>query len=151
MARGRVTSVEQRRVLVERVEFRGHPMVLALHPTTIEVTTEDRLTGKGDCIVGVGSRVGCSGLNGVVRAALARDEARVVLTFVVGRYEFVVNARGDSRLTLSHPHDIVIRKSEFISDRTLAVGASAAAKDMPRGMVRALSEGTSGYLEIRVS
>ncbi|MDV3277654.1 MAG: DUF371 domain-containing protein [Nitrososphaerales archaeon] len=137
--------------LAERIGFRGHPMVLALHPTTIEVTTESHLTRKGDCIVGVGSDAGCAGLSEGTKEALRRDGARVVLRFVVAGESFVVNAEGDSRLTFTHPHDMVIRKSDFISDRTLAVRASAAAKDMPRRMVEALrGEGTTGYLEIGV-
>jgi uncharacterized protein len=139
-------------VLKERVSFRGHPMVLALHPTTIEITTETHLTRKGDCIVGVGARAGCAGLTEETKAALMRDGARVVLRFVVGGESFLVTARGDSRLTLTHPHDIVIRKSDFVSDRTLAVGASAAAKDIPRSMAKSLCrDGAQGYLEIEVS
>jgi hypothetical protein len=126
-------------------------MVLALHPTTIEVTTETHLTRKGDCIIGVGSDAGCGGLRDTTKEALRKDGAKVLLKFVVGGESFVVTAKGDSRLTLTHPHDIVIRKSDFISDRTLAVGASAAAKDMPRSMVEALrEEKTTGYLEIGV-
>lgn len=137
--------------LTERIGFRGHPMVLALHPTTIEVTTDSHLTRKGDCIIGVRSDAGCAGLSQRTKKALRRDGARVVIRFVVGDESFVVSARGDSRLTLTHPHDIVIRKSDFVSDRTLAVGASAAAKDIPRSMVEVLrGEGTTGYLEIGV-
>ena len=136
----------------ERVEFWGHPMVLALHPTTIEITTETHLTRKGDCIVGVRAQVGCAGLGEATRVALMRDDARVQLRLAVAGEVFVVSARGDSRLLLTHPHDMVIRKSEFISDRTLAVGASAAAKDIPRRMARALSNADArGYLEIEVS
>ena len=152
MAPGQARVVEQGQRVVETVGFRGHPMVLALHPTTIEITTEASLTRRGDCIVGVGSRVGCSGLGDAIRKALMRDEARVVLRLVVGTGTFVVTARGDRRLTLTHPHDMVIRKSDFVSDRTLAVGASAAAKDIPRSMVRALrSKETTGHLEIEVT
>jgi hypothetical protein len=146
-----VHTVRERQVVRERVGFRGHPMVRALHPTTIEITTETRLTRKGDCIVGVGASVGCSGLSDAARVALMNDEAKVELRFVVGGETFVVAARGDRRLTLTHQHDMVIRRSDFISDRTLAVRASAAAKDMPRSIVRALRSGeTTGCLEIEV-
>jgi hypothetical protein len=152
MVRGHPGPVVERQVLRERVSFRGHPMVLALHPTTIEITTETHLTRKGDCIVGVGASSGCSGLSEGVKAALRRDDARVVLRVVVGGESFAVTCRGDARLSLTHPHDIVIRKSDFISDRTLAVGASAAAKDIPRTIAKALTSADArGYLEIEVS
>lgn len=47
----------------------------------------------------------------------------------------VVTARGDGRLTLSHPSDIVVRRSDYVCDRTLAVGADKAAVDLSRDLV----------------
>jgi hypothetical protein len=65
---------------------------------------------------------------------------------------FDVRARGDPRLELSHARDIVIRKSDFASERTLAVKADAAAKDIPRKMVELLrNPETEGYIEIEVT
>jgi len=70
----------------------------------------------------------------------------------VGNHAFEVRAEGDPRLELSHPKDIVIRRSDFVSDRTLAVHADAAAKDVPREMVRLLRDPcTLGRLEIEVA
>ncbi len=46
---------------------------------------------------------------------------------------------------------MVIRRSRFTSDRTLAVGASAAARDIPRSIVSKLKNAeTVGALEIEV-
>jgi len=134
------------------VTFHGHPMVRSAHPTTIEVTTEDHLTPRGDCIVGVGASSGCAQLDPRVKEGLRRKGSRVTIRLVVGSLVFEVKAEGDPRLELSHPSDIVIRRSDFISDRTLAVRADASAKDIPRGMVRLLREpGTVGRLEIEVA
>jgi len=140
------------RTAKEVVEFRGHSMVRSLHPTTIEVTTEDRLTEKGDCIIGVGAAKGCLELSEEVKEGLRRKDSKVTIRIVVGDHEFQVNARGDPRLGLSHPHDMVIRKSDFVCDRTLAVHADAAARNLPREMVMLLRDpGTTGRLEIEVS
>jgi hypothetical protein len=134
---------------VERIAFRGHPMVSALHPTTIEITTEEHLTANGDCIVGVGAEKGCAQLQQAVKAAIKRGSTTVRLRISVGPDSFVVMASGDPRLTLTHPHEIVVRKSEFISDRTIAVRASAAAKDIPRPMVARLRDPrTVGFFEV---
>jgi hypothetical protein len=117
----------------------------------MEVTTDGHLTEKGDCIIGVGADKGCAGISQAVREGLRRTGAKVTIRIRVGGRTFQAAAQGDSRLELSHPHDIVIRKSGFVSDRTLAVGASAAAKDIPRDMVRLLrSPATTGTLEIEV-
>jgi hypothetical protein len=136
---------------VERIMFHGHPMVRSLHPTTIEITTEERLTEKGDCIVGVGAAKGCSQLSETLKTALRSEQARVRIRVLVGDESFELTAEGDKGLELSHPHDIVIRRSRFVSGRTLAVGASAAAKDIPRSIVSKLKNAeTVGALEIEV-
>ena len=134
------------------VTFRGHPMVRSTHPTTIEVTTEDHLTPRGDCIVGVGASSGCAQLGLELKEGLRREGSRVTITLFVGPYNFEVKAEGDPRLELSHPRDIVIRRSNYASDRTVAVRANAAARDIPREIVRQLREPkTVGRLEIEVA
>ena len=135
----------------ETIRFHGHPVVRAEHATTIEITTEEHLTENGDCIVGVGASMGCAGLQAETKAALRREEAKVTLRIRVREMVFELKARGDPRLELTHPHDMVIRKSPFVSDRTLAVSANAAAVDLPREMVRTLTDPkVSGFLEIEV-
>jgi len=127
-------------------------MVRSAHPTTIEVTTEDHLTPQGDCIVGVSASTGCAQLDPQLKEGLRRKGSRVRIRMLVGPYIFEVRAEGDPRLELSHLHDIVIRKSDYVSDRTLAVHADAAARDIPREIVRRLREpGTVGRLEIEVA
>ena len=134
------------------VTFRGHPMVRSAHPTTIEVTTEAYLTPKGDCIVGVGASAGCAQLDKQLKEGLRRKGSGVTIRLLVGTHAFTVKAEGDPRLELSHPHDIVIRKSDYVSDRTLAINADAAARDIPREMVRELKNpDTVGRLEIEVA
>jgi len=126
-------------------------MVRSAHPTTIEITTEDYLTESGDCIVGVGASKGCAQLDEKVKQGLRTKGSPVTIRLVVRDMVFAVNAKGDPRLELSHPHDMVIRKSDFTSDRTLAINADAAARNLPREMVHALKDPkTEGRLEIEV-
>jgi hypothetical protein len=137
--------------VVESILFRGHPMVRSTHPTTIEITTEEYLTENGDCIIGVGAAKGCAQLDQRLREGLRKMNSPVSIRILVGDQTFQVNARGDPRLALSHPHDMVIRKSDFISERTLAVHADAAARNLPRGMVHLLKDPrTIGRLDIEV-
>lgn len=137
--------------LVERVSFRGHPMVRALHPRTIEVTREDHLTERGDCIIGVGADKGCSDLDSRVRTALRDGSARVRFRIVVGAREFEFEGSGDAGLTLEDPREMVIRTTGFVSGRTLAVRAGASAADIPREMVTSLQRPDAvGRLELEV-
>ena len=146
-----LSGVAERQVLRETVVFRGHPMVRALHPTTIEVTTEEDLTARGDCIIGVAADKGCEQLGEAARAAIRTAGARVRIKILVGGLQFVVKARGDPGLQLSDRHEMVVRRSSFLSERTLAVHADFAARDIPRPMIRMLTHPeTVGRLEIEV-
>lgn len=134
------------------VGFRGHPMVRSLHPTTIEVTTDEELTVRGDCIIGVRATKGCAQLSRNVKEGLRTPGAKVKVRISVGGESFVVRALADPRLELSNPHDIVVRKSFFVSDRTLALGADRSARDLPRSMVQALKDPEAeGTFELEVS
>lgn len=135
----------------DEVEFRGHPLVTSLHRNTIEVTREPSLTLKGDCIIGVSADKGLSDLTTEVREALMLEDARVTIAIRVEGKEFIVRAEGSPRLTLVSHEEMVIRKSEFTSDRTLAVHADAAAKDIPREIVEMLRSPSSvGTLRLEV-
>jgi len=136
--------------VLERVGFKGHPLVSAIHPTTLELTKEEDLTSRGDCVIGVNADKAASDLDPSLKRALRTKGARVRLTLEVGRERFWFRARGDRALSLDDTRDIVIRRSKFISRRTLAIGAEAAAKDIPRGMVENLKKRKKGVMTIEV-
>lgn len=137
--------------LSEEVKFFGHPMVRSLHRTTIEITKDSHLTWDGDCIIGVRADKGPSDLAQDLKEAIRRTGSMVRLTIEVPPEKFQVNARGSDLLTLQDPHEMVIRRSDFISDRTLAVGADKSARDVPRTMVEKLrSSDCAGRLTIEV-
>jgi hypothetical protein len=147
----RLGNAEQRERIRDTVLFHGHPLVSALHPTTIEITTEESLTENGDCIIGVGAEKGCAGLSDAIKRGLRCEASQITIRLVVGSSTFSVRGQGDPRLSLADVHDIVIRKSGFISDRTIAVRADCAAKDIPRRMVAELRRpDTLGRMEVEV-
>ncbi len=135
----------------EEVEFFGHPMVRSAHRNTIEVTKAADLTARGDCIIGVRADKGPADLARVVRECIMDDRSEVLLTIQVEPEEFLVRAVGSSGLSLTDAHEMVVRRSEFVSARTLAIRADAAAKDIPRRMVEALRDpARRGLLRIEV-
>ncbi len=81
---------------------------------------------------------GVRGLPMVLKEALSRDVGGAVLTIRAQRESFQVEGRGSSALTFQNQAEIVVRKSGFISDRTLLINADRAAKDVPRSLVRIL-------------
>ena len=118
----------------------GHPAVVSNHPTTIEITKEGHLTPKGDCVVAINSSKGLVDLPSELKKILSSRKGRARVTLTTGPFEFVIEGSGDPRLTFSHIRDLVIRKSGFISDRTLMIHADKAANDIPREMVRLLQD-----------
>ncbi len=115
----------------------GHKNVMALHKTTIEITKDTMLTPAGDCIAAVGADKGFLDLAPPVLEAM-RGGA-ITLTFEVGGHTWSVSGRGDPSLEMSHPTEMVIRKSTYCCPRTLMIRADKAACDMPRDMVGALT------------
>jgi hypothetical protein len=118
----------------------GHQAVLSTHPTTLELTREDVLSKNGDCIVAVGSSAGLRDLPKPMKNALSSEACRARLTLKLDTHRFTIEGRGARGLTFSHPTDIVVRKSNFVSDRTLMVRANRAAADLPRSFVELLQD-----------
>ena len=49
-----------------------------------------------------------------------------------------INASGSPKLILTHRTELVIRKSDYISNRTLAVNADKSSADLPREIIEKL-------------
>ena len=60
-------------MIIEEIEFNGHPEVRGEHKTTMEITTEKHLTEKGDCIIGVNAKVACNTLNSKIKEEIQKD------------------------------------------------------------------------------
>lgn len=88
----------------------------------------------------VGSEKGLSDLSVELKTALAQTGARGLLIISAGRFNFEVRGYGHPGLKFSHTAEIVVRKTGFISDRTLMVNADRSASDVPREMVRLLQD-----------
>ena len=132
----------------ERISCRGHPFVRGTHPTTFEVTTEGRLTRQGDCIIGVKADKGAGGLSAEFRRVLADDRAVLLTRLTAGGHTVVARGRGSSKMTLTHPTDLVWRRSSYVCSRTVAIHCDQTAATLPRELIRALREGSELEVEM---
>lgn len=126
--------------LRETFKARGHPNITASHRTTLMVTREPDVTLRGDCIVAVAAEKGLRDLDPQVKEAMRIRDAKIRLILQADGLTFQVSGRGDPRLTLSHPTDIVTRRSSYVCDRTLMIGADKAANDIEPRLVRMLQK-----------
>ncbi len=121
--------------ITEIIHARGHHNVLSTHDTTFEVTKETELTTRGSCIICVCASKGAMDLGAELKQAMRRDETRITIIIEADGTRDVVNAKGSRLLQLNHPTDLVIRKSNYVCGRTLAIGADKAAKDLSRKLI----------------
>ena len=122
----------------DEVTFYGHPNVRSLHPKSIEITTDGYLTPRGDCIIGIRANKGCANLSESIRRGLKSASAIVKIEIMTGNESLAIKGRGDERLSMLNPQDIVLRRTNFVCPRTMSILCDKASSDVPREIVRLL-------------
>jgi len=124
--------------VTEIMDAYGHENVLSTHETTFEITKKAHLTKRGDCIIAVKATKGLTDLLPEFKEAVRKENAKITITIEADAVKEVINAQGSPHLLFSHPKDLVIRKSDYVCGRTLAVKADKAACDLSRQLVQRL-------------
>jgi hypothetical protein len=124
--------------------------VAGTHTSTWELTSDDWLTPAGDCIVGVEADPTPTEFDPTFVAACRDADATIVATLRADGQEAIVTGRGDPDLTFEDDRSLVARTSDYVDDRTVMVGADAAAADLDRDLVAALADGAALTLTLRV-
>ena len=116
----------------------GDPNIRATHKTTIEITKDDHLTERGDCILGIRAD---RGLKDIKNFLDSHKGKKLIVEFIVDDLSDRVTGYLDPRLSFLDERDIVIRKSSYICKRTLMINADKSAAEIDRSIVRKLREG----------
>ncbi|MDF2726506.1 MAG: hypothetical protein K0S84_49 [Nitrososphaera sp.] len=124
----------------DEVIFYGHPNIRSLHAKTIEITKDEHLTPRGDCIIGVKANKACADLDESFKHRLKSNLSVIKIEIMVGDESFIISGRGDERLSMLNSNDIVIRKTNFVCPRTMSVLCDKASSDVPRKLVRILQD-----------
>lgn len=127
-------------MITEEIIFYGHPNILSLHPRTLEITKDKNLSLRGDCIIGVNANKSCNELTFEIKERLKKNNTEVEVEIIVEPYSFVIKGHGNQNLSLTHPHDIVLRKSKFTCSRTLSIDCNYSSFELPREMVYLLKD-----------
>jgi len=122
----------------EVIFAQGHENIQATHKTTLEFTKDQHISKKGDCIVAVAADKALANLSTEFKEKLRNTHAKLIMIIEAGEIFEQVNAQGSPQLILAHPTDIVIRKSDYVCSRTLAVRADRASYDLSRDFVEKL-------------
>jgi hypothetical protein len=116
----------------------GHENIRAVHPSTLMFTKEKHLSKTGDCIVAVGAEKAVTDLSFEFKEELKKPNAKLTMIIEADGSTQQINASGAPKLVLTNTIDMVIRKSNYISDRTLAIRADKSSIDLPRDFVEKL-------------
>jgi hypothetical protein len=116
----------------------GHENIQATHKTTFEITKEAQLSRRGDCIIAVSANKTMTDFSSEFKENLHKEKAKIMILIEAGDAAEVVNAFGSPRLILTHRTDMVVRKSNYICNRTLAIQADKAACDLSRKLAEKL-------------
>ena len=116
----------------------GHRNIQATHRSTLEITKENQLSKKGDCIIAVSADKALADLSPEFRKKLRNKNAKMTMLIEAEGIDEVANAFGSRRLILAHPTDMVVRKSSYVCSRTLAIKADKAAWDLSRKLIERL-------------
>lgn len=106
---------------------RGHKNITGKHRNTLEFTKDKDLSLAGDCIVGVDSDFSLKDIEKV----LTWDYAK--MTIRIGDKEGEI--KGKVNKGFSSQDEIVLRITEYTSERTLMIRCDKAAKDLDRELI----------------
>ena len=118
----------------------GHENIQGTHKTTLQFTKDKHLTKKGDCIVAVSVNRALADLSDEFKERLRKPHAKLNIVIEASGLSEKVNACGSPTLILGHTTDMVIRKSKHVCNRTLAIRADKAARDLSRSLIEKLKD-----------
>ena len=101
-------------------------------------TKDIHVSKNGDCIVAMASDKSVADLSIQFKEELRKPNAKLTVTIEAGDLIEEIKAFGSPKLCLCHPTDMVIRKSDYICNRTLAIYADKSSNDLPRALVERL-------------
>ena len=126
----------------------GHSNIRATHRTTLEITKDETVTPRGDCIIACRANKAVADLNPQIRDILRRPDSFAILIIKAGEVQDIVLCEGSPELTLRDTRKLIIRKSRYVDDATLCIKANKAASDLDRRLINYICMGSSVEIEI---
>ncbi|MCK5150219.1 MAG: DUF371 domain-containing protein [Candidatus Thorarchaeota archaeon] len=127
---------------MRRVSFRayGHDNVIGNHRTTVELTSEEFLTPKGTCIIGIRSDMTLNTLDDDIKKLALSENTKIILRLTAGDFSEEIVGHGSPGLTYVDGISMVARTSTYECGRTLMIRADKAASDLSRELVNQMQK-----------
>jgi hypothetical protein len=118
---------------------RGHINITATNRRSLEITKDPYVTRRGDCIVACCAEKAAGELRRDVLQALA-SRGVVLVVIEAGDVQEVVTGETPGSMPTSRWR-MVVRRSRYVDDSTVAIAADKAAADLDRSLVERLRRG----------
>lgn len=137
--------------MIFKIRAKGHENVTSKHKSTFEITKDSELTLSGDCIVGVDMDKTMLDFPQEFKDKIADSNTKIIVELKTENGYDEIVGYGHEDLELTHPTDIVIRKSDFTCPRTLMIKADKAACDLDSNLICDLKNGKVMEVTIKLS
>ena len=124
--------------MIFKIYSKGHKNVTSHHKSTFEITKDPEIGPTADCIIGVDMDKTMLNFPQEFKDKIADSNTRIVVELKTENGHDEITGFGHEDLTLTHPTDIVIRKSDFTCPRTLMINADKAARDLDENLIEDL-------------
>ncbi len=121
--------------MIFKIFSKGHRNVTSHHKSTFEITKDAEIGPTADCIVGVDMDKTMLDFPQEFKDKIANSNTKIIVELKTENGYDEITGFGHEDLTLTHPTDIVIRKSDYVCSRTLMIGADKAAKDLDGDLI----------------
>lgn len=107
----------------------GHQNITAKHKTTLEFTKDKEVTKRGDCILGVNADFKLESIRKFIEK---KDRIKIIIKANGLSEEINANVNED----FNDNEEIVIRRSDFNSKRTLGIKSNKACIDLSKELIK---------------
>ena len=121
--------------MIFKILTKGHRNVTSHHKSTFEITRDAEIGPTADCIVGVDMDKTMLDFPQEFKDKIADSDTKIIVELKTENGYDEITGFGHEDLTLTHPTDIVIRKSDYTCSRTLMINSDKAAKDLDADLI----------------
>ncbi len=121
--------------MIFKIRTKGHKNVTSHHKSTFEITKDAEIGPTADCIIGTDMDKSMLNFPDEFKDKIANSDTKITVILDSENGHDEITGWGHEDLTLTHPNDIVIRKSDYICPRTLMIKADKAARDLDSDLI----------------
>ena len=119
----------------------GHENITAKHKTTLEFTKDTGIGLEGDCIVGVRADFQLNKIKQFIKN-MSNNKITIIIKPTLNNNKNKINKKITEKINaeinpgFNSDKEMVIRKTDFVSERTFAIMADKAACELDKDLIR---------------